>query len=85
MVDVFGGVKGDEKTTINAFAIDRENAIQQLRLAIDIFEGRRVKKKSILQSMRDGTYGEQEKLANWEYNKVDEKKFDRVSRRNRKK
>ena len=26
--------------------------------------------------MRDGTYGEQEKLANWEYNKVDEKKFD---------
>ena len=79
MVDVFG-VKGDEKTTINPFAIDRENAIQQLRLAIDIFEGRRVKKKSILQSMRDGTYGEQEKLANWEYNKVDEKKFDIILR-----
>ena len=61
MVDVFGGVKGDEKATINPFAIDRENALKQLRLAIDVFEGRRVKKKSILQSMRDGTYGEEEK------------------------
>ena len=80
MVDVFGGVKGDEKATVNPFAIDRENALKQLRLAIDVFEGRRVKKKSILQSMRDGTYGEEEKLANWEYNKVDEKKFDIILR-----
>ena len=61
MVDVFGGVKGDEKATINPFAIDRENALKQLRLAIDVFEGRRVKKKSILQSMRDGTYGSRRK------------------------
>ena len=31
MVDVFGGVKGDEKATINPFAIDRENALKQLK------------------------------------------------------
>ena len=75
-MDIFGGVKGDERTAFNPFGIEKEEALKQLRYSIDIFEGRRTKKKSILQSMRDGSFGEKEKLANWEYNKVNEAKYD---------
>lgn len=75
-MDVFGGVKGDERTAINPFGVEREEALKELRNSINIFEGRRTKKKSILQSMRDGSFGEKEKLSNWEYNQVNETRYD---------
>ena len=55
-MDVFGGVKGDAKETVNPFAIDRQKALSEVALSIDMFEGRRVRKKSVLQSMRRGNF-----------------------------
>ena len=75
-MDVFGGVKGDAKETVNPFAIDRQKALSEVALSIDMFEGRRVRKKSVLQSMREGTFGEEEKSIHWEYNKQNETNFD---------
>jgi len=67
MSDPLGGIKGDEIKKSNPFAIDRLNALKELEISIDWIEGRKRKSdKSVLQRMRDGTWGKEEKIPNWE-------------------
>ena len=67
MRDPLGGIRGDEIKKSNPFAIDKMNALKELNVSIDWFEGRKRKSdKSILQQMRDGTWGTEEKIPNWE-------------------
>ena len=67
MRDPLGGIRGDDIKKSNPFAIDKLNALKELEDSIDWFEGRKRKSdKSILQQMRDGTWGIEEKIPNWE-------------------
>jgi len=67
MRDPLGGIRGDEIKKSNPFATDKSNALKELNESIDWFEGRKRKSdKSILQQMRDGTWGLEEKIPNWE-------------------
>jgi len=67
MRDPLGGIRGDEIKKSNPFAMDKSNALKELNESIDWFEGRKRKSdKSILQQMRDGTWGTEEKIPNWE-------------------
>ena len=66
VTDPFGGVRGDAVKDTNPFAIDKMTALKEINYSIDQIEGRRVKKKSILEQMRDGTWGVEEKIPNWE-------------------
>ena len=62
MRDPLGGIKGDEIKKSNPFAVDRLNALKELDTSIDWIEGRKRKSdKSVLQRMRDGTWGQEEK------------------------
>jgi hypothetical protein len=67
MRDPLGGIKGDEIKKSNPFAVDRLNALKELDTSIDWIEGRKRKSdKTVLQRMRDGTWGQEEKIPNWE-------------------
>ena len=65
--DPIGGVKGDDLKTTNPFSMDRKTALIDINLSIDWMEGRKRKSdKTVLQRMRDGTLGKDEKIPNWE-------------------
>ena len=65
--DPLGGVKGDDLKTTNPFSVDRKRALTDINLSIDWIEGRKRKSdKTVLQRMRDGTWGKEEKIPNWE-------------------
>lgn len=67
MRDPLGGIKGDEFKASNPFAADKLTASKELNVSIDWFEGRKRKSdKPILQQMREGTWGTEEKIPNWE-------------------
>ena len=67
MRDPLGGIRGDEIKKSNPFASDKSTALKELNESIDWFEGRKRKSdKSILQRMREGTWGVEEKIPNWE-------------------
>ena len=66
VTDPFGGVRGDAVKDTNPFAIDKMTALKDINFSIDQIEGRRIKKKSILEQMRDGTWGVEEQIPNWE-------------------
>mgnify|MGYP000645499059 CR=1 FL=1 len=67
MSDPLGGIRGDEIKVTNPFGTDKNKAIQDLNLSVDYLEGRKRKRdKSILQQMRDGSWGKEEKIPNWE-------------------
>ena len=67
MRDPLGGIKGDEIKKSNPFAVDRLNALKELDTSIDWIEGRKRKSdKTVLQRMRDGAWGQEEKIPNWE-------------------
>lgn len=69
MRDPLGGIKGEELKLSNPFVADKLSASKELNVSIDWFEGRKRKSdKSILQQMRDGTWGIEEKIPNWEPN-----------------
>ena len=65
--DPLGGVKGDDLKTTNPFSVDQKRALTDINLSIDWIEGRKRKSdKTVLQRMRDGTWGKEEKIPNWE-------------------
>jgi len=65
--DPLSGVKGDDLKTINPFSVDRKTALIDINLSIDWMEGRKKKSdKTVLQRMRDGTLGKEEKIPNRE-------------------
>ena len=65
--DPLGGVKGDDVKTTNPFSVDKKAALHELNISIDWIEGRRRKNdKTVLQRMRDGSWGREEKIPNWE-------------------
>jgi hypothetical protein len=67
MSDPLGGIRGDEIKVTNPFGTDKNKAIQDLNLSVDYLEGRKRKRdKSILQQIRDGSWGKEEKIPNWE-------------------
>ena len=75
--DPLGGVRGDDVKTTNPFSVDKKAALQELNISIDWIEGRRRKSdKTVLQRMRDGSWGKEEKIPNWEPSKDSE--FDGV-------
>ena len=61
--DPLGGVKGDDLKTTNPFSVDRKRALSDINSSIDWIEGRKRKSdKTVLQRMRDGTWGKEEKF-----------------------
>ena len=67
MREPLGGIKGDEIKKFKPFAVDRLNALKELDTSIDWIESRKRKSdKTVLQRMRDGTWGQEEKIPNWE-------------------
>ena len=73
--DPLGGVKGNDLKTNNLFSVDRKTALIDIKLSIDWIEGRKTKSnKTVLQTMRDGTVGKEEKIPNLEPSA--ESKFD---------
>ena len=60
--DPLGGVKGDDLRTTNPFSVDRKRALTDINLSIDWIEDRKRKSdKTVLQRMRDGTWGKRRK------------------------
>ena len=75
--DPLGGVRGDDVKTTNPFSVDKKAALHDLNISIDWIEGRKRKSdKTVLQRMRDGSWGKEEKIPNWEPSKDSE--FDGV-------
>lgn len=65
--DPLGGVRCDDLKTTNPFSVDQKRALTDINLSIDWIEGRKRKSdKTVLQRMRDGTWGKEEKIPNWE-------------------
>ena len=61
--DPLGGVRGDDVKTTNPFSVDKKAALHDLNISIDWIEGRRRKSdKTVLQRMRDGSWGTEEKF-----------------------
>lgn len=65
MDDPLGGIRGDAFKDTNPFAIDKITALKEINYSIDQMEGRKVNKKSVLEQMRDGSWGIEEKIPNW--------------------
>ena len=67
MKDPLGGIKGDPAKTTNPFSVDRKTALAEINLSVDWIEGRKRKSdKTVLERMRDGSWGKEEKIPNWE-------------------
>ena len=52
MIDPFGGIKGKELTNTSGFFVDKEEAIKEVNVSIDILENKNIKKPTFLETLR---------------------------------
>ena len=52
MIDPFGGIKGKELTNTSGFLVDKEEAIKEVNVSIDILENKNIKKPTFLETLR---------------------------------
>tara|TARA_B100000003_G_C10626992_1_gene249350 strand:- start:1 stop:174 length:174 start_codon:yes stop_codon:yes gene_type:complete len=52
MQDPFGGIKGKEIENMSGFAIDKEEALRELKRSIDLLDQKKIVKKKFLEKLR---------------------------------
>ena len=71
--DPFGGVSGElESNSPSPFKIDKEEALKQIQKSLELWDQKKVKKKSFLQILREKTRSDDDhniKAPHWEYSK----------------
>ena len=70
--DPFGGVHGEsELSAPSPFKIDKDEALKDIKISLDIWEKKKVVKKSFLQILREGKKkdDQNEKASHWEFSK----------------
>jgi hypothetical protein len=70
--DPFGGVHGEtESSGPSPFKIDKEEALKEINRSMDIWDEKKVVKKSFLQTLREGKKKDDDnvKAPHWEYSK----------------
>ena len=69
--DPFGGVSGElESNSPSPFKIDKEEALKQIQKSIELWDKKKVKKKSFLQKLREKNKSDDIiKAPHWEYSK----------------
>ena len=70
--DPFGGVLGESKNNSpSPFKVDKEEALKDILKSIDIWDNKKIVKKSFLQKLREKSKsdGTLEKAPHWEYSK----------------
>ena len=77
--DPFGGVHGEsESTAPSPFRIDKDEALKEIQKSLDIWDEKKVVKKSFLQSLREGRNKEKvlDKAPHWSYSKKSKEYVD---------
>ena len=77
--DPFGGVHGEsELTAPSPFKIDKDEALKEIQKSLDIWDEKKIVKKSFLQSLREGRNKEKEldKAPHWSYSKKSKEYVD---------
>ena len=69
--DPFGGVSGElESNSPSPFKIDKDEAIKQIQKSLELWDQKKVKKKSFLQRLREKNKSDDNiKAPHWEYSK----------------
>ena len=70
--DPFGGVHGEsESSAPSPFKIDKDEALKEIQKSMDIWDEKKIVKKSFLQTLREGKKKEHqlEKAPHWSYSK----------------
>ena len=70
--DPFGGVLGESKNNSpSPFKVDKEEALKDIQKSVDIWDNKKIVKKSFLQKLREKSksVGTLEKAVHWEYSK----------------
>ena len=69
--DPFGGVSGElETNSPSPFKIDKEEALKQIQISLELWDQKKVKKKSFLQKLREKNKSDDNiKAPHWEYSK----------------
>ena len=57
MQDPFGGIKGKEIENMSGFAIDKEEALRELKRSIDLLDQKKIVKKTFLEKLRQKKLG----------------------------
>ena len=68
MIDPFGGITGKEITNTSGFLVDKEEAIKEVNVSIDILENKNIKKPTFLETLRSKKSKNTEIFNNvWDY------------------
>ena len=69
--DPFGGVSGEsESNSPSPFKIDKEEALKQIQKSLELWDQKKIKKKSFLQKLREKNKSDDNiKAPHWEYSK----------------
>jgi hypothetical protein len=70
--DPFGGVLGESKSTSpSPFKVDKEQALKDIQKSINIWDNKKIVRKSFLQKLREKSKSEEmyEKASHWDYSK----------------
>ena len=69
--DPFGGVSGEFKSNSpSPFKIDKEEALKQIQKSLELWDQKKIKKKSFLQKLREKNKSDDNiKAPHWEYSK----------------